>query len=75
MSAARHLTLMSADASRVASRDHRATADLVLDVALKEAAALLARPEFSPAYNLARAELVVQKAAESAGRLIGGDRR
>lgn len=74
MSAVRHLTLMSADASRVASRDPHATADLVLDVALKEAAQLLARPDFTPAYNLARAAHVIQRAGESAGRLLG-DRR
>lgn len=58
-----------------ASRDHEATADLVLDVALKEAVALINRPGFSREYNVARAVDVVQRAAESAGRLLGDHRR
>ena len=60
-------------AARVATSDRAATADLILDVAVKAAVARLRATHVgTPAYRAARAELILAPAAETAERLIGG---
>lgn len=55
---------------QVATKDLAGTADMVLDVAVKQAAEVLARKVATPEYRLERARLILLRAAQSASRLI-----
>lgn len=61
-------------ASAVAYVDPALTADLILDIAVKDAIAKIRHDRQTPAYRLARAELVLARAGASADRLLGGTR-
>lgn len=58
-------------AGRVATTDQEATADLVLDVAIKAAVAALTSDVGTRAYRAARAELLLATAGASADRILG----
>jgi hypothetical protein len=57
--------------AKAATRDQQATADLILDVATKDAIAALASKAGTPSYRVARAELLLAKAGASADRILG----
>lgn len=59
------------DAARVATTDQEATADLILDVAIKAAVEFLARRAGTEHYRMTRAELLLERAALSADRILG----
>lgn len=57
--------------AQVATRDQQATADLVLDIAAKAAITALTNGVGTPAYRVARAELLLATAGASADRILG----
>lgn len=64
-------TIAKDNVTRFANRDQHGTADLVLDVAIKEAIAAIRATVGTKAYRVARAELRLTLAGHSADRILG----
>lgn len=61
--------------AQVATQDPVAQADLVLDVAIKEAIQFLRRRAGTEYYRITRAELLLERAEASAARILGKSSR